>query len=112
MKKTKINNNGFTLTFFSCLLIILITLTLFNLSFYFYSKPKVSYTPTNTTNQEISFWQSFLTSHPSYIEGWIALAKLDLRKGDKIGAEIAVQKAWKIDPNSVEILSLKNKIRD
>jgi len=111
MKKTNIKKSDYSFAF-SCLIIVIITLTLFNISYYLFSKPKILYVKKDLTNSEISFWQTFLASHPSYLEGWVELAKLNIVKGDKIGAEIAYQKAIKIDPNSVEIQGLKDSIRN
>jgi hypothetical protein len=112
MKKHNTKTVGHSLTFFLCLIVVLITLTLFNVFFFLYAKPKISYVKKDSTNTEISFWQTFLISHPSYQEGWVELAKLNIQKGNKTGAETAFQNAWKIDPNSVEIQTLKNEIEN
>ena len=79
-----------------CFLTLLITLSIFNLSFYVYSKPEISYLYKNDMEKRIIFWKSFLDSHPSYFEGWIELSRLEFKNGNQKGAQVAFLKAWKV----------------
>ena len=108
MKKANKNTSVATSTFYTCLMIVLTTLTIFNISYYYFSKPKVSYIVKDTVDSKISFWKSFLALHPSYFEGWVELSRLDIQNGDKSGAITAFHNAWKINPNSIEAQRLKS----
>src|SRR4030066_440719 len=95
--KSKMKYNALYL----CLMIGLATLTIFNISFYLYSKPEIAYVVKDPISSRISFWQTFLASHPTYFEGWIELSKLKMENGDISSAEFAFQNAWRLNPNSV-----------
>ena len=110
MKKANTNTKESGFTFYLFLLVVLTTLTIFNLAFYLFSKPKVKYVVQNSPDKEVSFWQTFLESHPYYIEGWIQLTKLDIQNGDKSNAQIALENAKKINPNSEEVINLKKEL--
>ncbi|RLC32545.1 hypothetical protein DRH13_01620 [Candidatus Woesebacteria bacterium] len=89
--------------------IILFLLTTFNLNHYL-EKQKVlgSTTVTSISHNEIAFWEVFLYENENYIEGWLELAKLKIDEGDINGARQALAEVEKINPNSEELMELRN----
>lgn len=49
---------------------------------------------------EKSFWHAFLKENPSYLPGWLELAKIEVQLEDIEAARQALNKARDIDPNS------------
>ncbi len=49
---------------------------------------------------EKGFWQAFLKKNPSYLPGWLELAKIEVQLEDIDAAKEALNKAREIDPNS------------
>lgn len=60
-----------------------------------------------TEDEEKLFWVNFLNDNPSYIVGWIELAKLESKLGSINGAKEAIDKAEEIDPNSEIVKAIK-----
>lgn len=53
------------------------------------------------------YLKSLLASHPTYREGWIALAKLQYELGNMDDVQMAITKVREIDPNDTELESLQ-----
>jgi len=56
---------------------------------------------------EITFWQNFVNSNPSYFDGWVELSTLKLESDDIQGSLFAYQKALEINPNSTRLSELR-----
>lgn len=54
-------------------------------------------------HQKKLFWENFLRENPSYLAGWIELAKIEVQLENIEEAKFALQKAVRINPNSVEV---------
>lgn len=86
-------------------LFLLLSLTLFNFSLYFYtnSLPK-KVLGVETSNerevQDLVFWQSFLAKNPEYFPGLIELAKIQIKLGDKEAYDQTISKIRALGPNS------------
>lgn len=64
--------------------LIIIILSIVNINTYLTPR-KIKVLGASTENNDITFWQEFLTKNPSYIPGWIETGRTD--------------KASEIDPN-------------
>lgn len=94
--------------YYFCAGLIIVTLSMFNFAAY-KTLNKTAYVlgASVSNDDKIIYWEEFLKSYPDYKDGWIKLAKLYYQKGDIQSAEVALEKAVEIDPNSEEIRSLK-----
>lgn len=59
---------------------------------------------------EISFWHDFLQQTPSYVDGWLELATLQIQSGNKSEAMAALEKAKEIDPNSEKLKTIEESL--
>lgn len=46
------------------------------------------------------YWEDFLAENPTYFDGWIELANIDLKLGNLEEAKLSFEKAKTINPNS------------
>lgn len=94
----------------SCSTVILILLiSSFNLKTYLGKQSVLglaSEAETNNLNEK-TFWLDFLKDNPSYIDGWIALTKIELDLGNYQEAKLYFEKAKVIDPNSQKLKTLE-----
>ncbi len=97
---------------FLCCLILLITLSFFNISYYLFPKKNSgdNQIAHSNTNQAVVYWQELLESHPTYFFGWIELAELELMSGNKPKAIEALVQANNINPNSQEVKTISEDI--
>ena len=95
-----------------CCLILLITLSFFNISYYLFPKKNSGNNQLvhSNTNQTVVYWQEFLESHPTYFFGWIELAELELMSGNKSKAIEALMQANNINPNSQEVKTISEDV--
>jgi len=94
----------------SCLgIIAVLFLTGFSLSNYF-SEPKVLGTETPDLFKEMLFWEKIVSENPTYIDGWLELAKTSYQLGDKDYAVGALNSARAISPNSEKIERLAREL--
>ena len=92
------------------LILCLTTLTFFNVSLIFYSPPTIVEAKEDVISSKIDFWEDFLSSHPTYFEGWVELSNLQLQKGFKDEAILSYNNAFRIDPNSEKLIILQLKL--
>lgn len=110
-KKDKTINNEIAYILALLGVVILLSLTTFNLHL-FIEKQQVlgSTTVISNSNNEIGFWEVFLNENENYIEGWFELAKLKMSEGDINGARQALIEIERINPNSEELIKLKESL--
>ncbi|MEK7112191.1 MAG: tetratricopeptide repeat protein [Patescibacteria group bacterium] len=46
------------------------------------------------------YWKDFLAENPTYFDGWIELAQIELKLGNLEEAKLSFEKAKTINPNS------------
>jgi cytochrome c-type biogenesis protein CcmH/NrfG len=63
-------------------------------------------TPQMLINQK-EYWNGFLNEHPTYVDGWIELTRINLEQGNYEKAKEAYQKALFISPNSPKVVPYK-----
>lgn len=93
------------LTLFAVFVLLLAGL---NLVIYF--SPQKTFTvhaEDNTPLLQTYYLKNVLASHPTYREGWIALAKLEYSLGNMAEVQMAVTKVREIDPNDHELITLQ-----
>lgn len=103
--------NPFTL--FSLLFGIIVLLALASLNLYTFLKEEKVLGATSEPqefNSEILFWENFLLLNNDYLDGWFELAKLKIESGDIEGAKGALNRIEEINPNSPELLMLRNSL--
>lgn len=88
-----------------CFIIIILVLTIFNLSNYlFLQKKEVGIDKIHQDQYtKISYWKNFLQTNNNYFYGWIELAKNEYQLNNLTEAENALNKAEILNPNSEEI---------
>ncbi|MEM2145265.1 MAG: tetratricopeptide repeat protein [Candidatus Jordarchaeaceae archaeon] len=110
--KKKGNKKSFILNFKTLTVyLLLILLSLFNLSVYLAKtkKPAVDEVEKNL-HREIHYWRNFLSENPTYRNGWLKLAELEVQTGNQQSAKDSLDKASAIDPNSPEVHELREKL--
>jgi len=60
--------------------------------------------------QEKTFWESILSQNPSYLPGYLELAKINFSLGDKNSAYSDLMKASEINPNSLDVKNLEKEL--
>lgn len=94
-----------------CTAVLVFSLSTFNTSFFLYPNKVLGASSKNVkAEEEKSYWQELLSQYPNYIEGWIELAKVELKSGNHPAAIYALNKAKEIDPNSQEIKELESSL--
>jgi len=92
------------------LIVSLTSIVILNISLIFYEAPKVVYAQNTQIDRQIDFWENFLEVHPSYFSGWVQLANLEIIKQNKEAALESYYRAYKINPNSEELILLRLKL--
>ncbi|KKR00092.1 MAG: hypothetical protein UT24_C0017G0018 [Candidatus Woesebacteria bacterium GW2011_GWB1_39_12] len=105
--KTKISLSSL---YVLCVILILIALSIFNLAFYLFKENREVLGTTTETSNEIGFWYDFLANNPTYKDGWLELARLEYDEGNLASAKESLEQAEKIDPNSEELLLMREKL--
>jgi len=92
----------------STLLILILALSFLNLSIYLNSNERSKVLASQTDlYQEIEFWNKLLQESPTYLTGWVELAKINISLGDIDEAKYDISVAEKIDPNSKVVNEVK-----
>ncbi len=92
------------LLYFSCGLIAGGVLFYITWSFYEHRNYK------QQLHQNVIYWKSIIGRQPNYPDGWVKLAVNWHKLGKDNFAQLAIEKAEKLDPISDEIISLKEKL--
>lgn len=86
----------------SCALIILLSLTSYNVSSYLYNN-RVLGASTEGLNENLidekNYWESFLAKNPNYIPGWQQLSEMNEALGNNSEALKNLARVKQIDPN-------------
>lgn len=53
--------------------------------------------------KEKDYWLTFVEENPTYLEGWVELAKIEYEDGNLVKADEYYLKAKEIDPNSEKL---------
>jgi hypothetical protein len=80
----------------SILVFILLVLSAINILI-FLTPPKNA--KSDTLDDEIVYWQSVVKKTPSYREGYLKIAELEIRRGNRNEAYQALSKAQNTNPN-------------
>jgi hypothetical protein len=107
IKKTANQNlRAFYLTLFAIFILVLA-----GLNIVVYVSPQKTFTvqaKDNTPLLQSYYLKKLLSSHPTYREGWVALAKLEYSLGNMAEVQMAITKVREIDPNDKELANLQS----
>lgn len=105
--KNSIQTNSFLIT--SCFVLIIISLSTFNLVRY-RKKTNNSVPGINTLSKPLStskilldrrkYLVGLIENYPTYYDGWVELYKTEKKLGNTTSAQIAIERAYSIFPNS------------
>lgn len=111
-KKVKINVKALLLHYFYCVaVIVLLTIAGANLNNYLSSQKVLAASiDVSPLQEEKIFWQTVVTQTPSYIDGYLQLAKVEVELGNKNEALTYLQQALSLDPNSTKIVEVQNRL--
>lgn len=90
-------------------LIILISIFIFDITLYYTSNRKVAIIrkpvlgENTSKDEEIAYWRNFLDENPNYFIGWLELSKLEYDTGNLYNAKEDLNKAKNINPNSQDL---------
>ncbi len=92
-----------------CLAVIaLLILTSININKFFESKKVLGASvDVSPLRNEKDYWENLVSQNPSYTDGYLELAKIDVELGDKNEATSYITKALTLDPNSSKITSVQ-----
>lgn len=110
--KQKVNYTPFFLHYLYCLaIIIFLTVAGFNIN-KFLNNQKVLGTSVDITplQNEKSYWQQIISNNPTYVDGYLQIAKVDIELGNKNEAMSFLERASNLDPNSSKIQEVKNEL--
>lgn len=93
-----------------CAVVIIFSLSTFNTSLFLNGNQVLGASSQAAGQDKISFWQDLVTKYPTYMEGWVELAKLEIKSGNLQQATFYLEKAKEIDPNSNEVKQLETAI--
>lgn len=94
-----------------CAAVLIFSLATFNASFFLNGKVLGATTQATSVQKEIAFWQDLVGKYPNYLDGWVELAKMEIKAGNPSSALPYLDKAREIDPNSGEVKQLETALR-
>lgn len=104
----------------SCALAFITSLSAFliltNITTFFESKKVLGIATTQaqesapTFEYEKKYWLDIVSKHPTYRDGYLELAQIEIDLGNKEKAALYIQKARMIDPNSSIIARFEEKL--
>lgn len=65
---------------------------------------------TATLEEELKYWENFVSEHPTYRDAWLEIAKVSEELGNYDYAIGAVNSAKAIDPNSPKVIGVEKKL--
>lgn len=97
-----------------CSLILLLFLSSFNLNSFLVSKKVLGASVEASQNEELqrqkTYWENFLSGNPTYLDGWLELAQIELKLGDLGYALGALNTAKAINPNSEKVKEVEKNL--
>jgi len=97
-----------------CAVFTLLLLTSLNLENYLQKDKvlaaQVQEAPQTELSYEKAFWEEKVRLYPTYLDGWLSLAKINFKLGDQETSFQALEIAKKIDPNSIKIIALEKEL--
>ncbi len=92
----------------TCFTILILLLSLLNVIMYYSPRKTIIVEAKDTTPLvQIYYLKNLLSEHPTYREGWVALAKLEYEFGNMKETREAIAKVKELDPNYSELPSLE-----
>lgn len=89
--------------------ILVLTITSLNLYLFINRKPTVLGIQVSPLSER-QYWQRVARNTPTYRDAWVQIAKIDSEMGNRQYAQVALNRAKNIDPNSTTILDVEKNI--
>ena len=110
----KASNNS-KMIFTLCASIVLITLSIFNFSLFYWQKyqtinQKNVLGTQNEIERGLDYWYNIVSQHPNYIVAWLEIAKLENLRGNQQAVTNAIKFAEAIEPNLEELIKTKKEL--
>lgn len=111
-QKSKFNYKNSFLHYLYCLAIIILLLVAGLNIDKFFSNQKVLGEKTDITPllDEKAYWQDLVDKNPTYIDGYLQLAKVDIEAGNRNEALEFIKTALQLDPNSTKIPQVQKEL--
>lgn len=98
----------------SCAVILILVISAFNFE-NFLTNQRVLGAQSFLNEKELlveqkTFWEGFVSDNPTYMDGWMELADINIKLGDLEGAKLSLNKAEEINPNSTKVKELQEVI--
>lgn len=113
-KKKNKKNNSFYLFFFTRLaVLIVLLLTIVNLNKIFAHKKVLGVQiDTDSVNKQRTYYENLVKENPTYVDGYVELAKISSFVGDKESEKSYLKMAYNINPNNKEVVYLLSQFED
>lgn len=95
--------------FYSIAILVILFLTATNLMHYHFNKDILGVR--TDLLQEEDYWADVVNQNPSYLDGWLKLAIIQMQLGEKSKAVESIAKAQSVDPRSEKIRKVKEELR-
>ncbi len=110
--KKKENYKKYFIHYAYCLAIIsLLILTGVNINKYIENQKvlgaKIDISP---LQEEKNYWENLITDHPTFVDAYLQLAKVEVEIGDKEKAINLIKKALTLDPNETKIIEVQEEL--
>ena len=111
-QKEKFNYKTIFIHYFYCLAIIaLLTLTSINLNKFIQNQKVLGASVDVTSLQnEKAYWQKLVSDNPTFVDGYLQIAKVDVELGNQNEARNYLQKAKDLNPNSTKIIEVQQEL--
>jgi hypothetical protein len=108
-------SNNLKIIYTLCASIVLITLSIFNFSLFYWQKfqtinQKRVLGTQNEIERGLDYWYNIVSQHPNYIVAWLEIAKLENLRGNQQAVTNAIKFAEAIEPNLEELIKTKKEL--
>lgn len=113
-KKKNKKRESFYLFFFTRLaILVVLLLTIININKIFENKKVLGVQiDTDSVNKQRIYYENLVKENPTYVDGYLQLAKISSFVGDREGEKSYLKIAYNINPNNKEVLYLLSQFED
>lgn len=110
--REKVSYKFYLIHYSYCLaIIVLLTIASINLNNYLNSQKVLGASvDASPLQNEKNYWQDLVSKNPSYVDGYLQLAKVSVELGNTNEAQSFINKAISLDPNSTKIISVEREL--
>lgn len=112
-KKNKKDNSFYVFFFTRLAVLVVLLLTIVNLNKIFEHRKVLGVQiDTESVNKQRIYYEGLVKENPTYVDGYLELAKLSSFVGDREGEKSYLKIAYSISPNNKEVLYLLSQLED